>query len=251
MSIRLFLASVLLLSIGCSKQKVIFSNNPDAPDYLHNRPVGASANEILSSSKYSSVVVEVQYMTGYAPDATAMNNLQSFLNSYVNKPGGITIITKQIDLSSSTVLTLDQVKSIEQSNRTAFTSGTQLALYILYTNGNYTDNNVLGLAYRNTSIVIFGKTVHDNSGGLGQVNRTKLEATVGEHEMGHLLGLVNLGSPMQANHQDGAHPNHCNNSNCLMYYASNTKDVLGFLLTGNIPSLDANCVADLHANGGK
>ena len=100
-------------------------------------------------------------------------------------------------------------------------------------------------------MVIFGKTVHDNSGNLGQVNRTKLEATVNEHVMGHLLGLVNLGSPMQTNHQDAAHPNHCNNSNCLMYYASNTRDALGFLLTGNIPSLDANCVADLHANGGK
>jgi len=251
MNIRLIPAFIILLSIGCSKQKVVFSNNPGAPDYLHNRPVGASANEILSSSKYSSVVVEVQYMTGYAPDATAMNYLQGFINSYANKPGGITVVTKQIDASSSATLNLDQVRNIEEANRTAFTSTSQIALYILYTNGNYSDNNVIGLAYRNTSIVIFGKTVHDNSGGLGQVNRVKLEATVGEHEMGHLLGLVNLGSPMQASHQDAAHPNHCTNSNCLMYYSSNTKDALGFLLAGNIPTLDANCAADLHANGGK
>src|SRR5437762_14307956 len=108
MNIRLFLASILLLTISCSKQKVIFSNNPNAPDYLHNRPVGASANEILSSAKYSSIVVEVQYMTGYAPDATAMNYLQGFLNSYSDNRGGITIVNKQIDPDCSTSSLFDQ-----------------------------------------------------------------------------------------------------------------------------------------------
>ena len=69
--------------------------------------------------------------------------------------------------------------------------------------------------------------------------------------MGHILGLVDIGSPMQTNHKDAAHGNHCNNTNCLMYYASETTDVLGFLITGNVPVLDANCRADLTANGGK
>jgi hypothetical protein len=251
MNIRLILASILFISIGCSKQKIVFSNNPDAPDYLHNRVVGASANEILSPTKYTSLLVEVQYMSGYAPDANAMTTIQNFLNNYINKPGGISIVTKQLNLSTSATFNLDQVKNIEETNRTGFTSGSQIAIYILYAGGNYTDNNVIGLAYRNTSIVIFGKTVHDNSGGIGQVSRSKLEATVAEHELGHLLGLVNLGSPMQTNHQDGTHPNHCSNNNCLMYYASNTRDVLGFLQLGNIPSLDATCAADLRANGGK
>jgi len=36
-----------------------------------------------------------------------------------------------------------------------------------------------------------------------------------------------------------------------MYYAAETTDVLGVLITGTIPPLDANCQADLHANGGK
>ena len=43
----------------------------------------------------------------------------------------------------------------------------------------------------------------------------------------------------------------CNNTNCLMYYTSETSDILGFLITGNIPSFDGNCRADLTANGGK
>jgi hypothetical protein len=245
------LATILTLFffIACKKETT-FSNNPDAND-LHNKAVGASANELLNAGTYKSLKIEVQYMTGYAPDASALNHLQNILNTYLNKPSGITIVTKEIAASSSTTLSIDQVKTIEEQNRTIFTTGDQLGVYVLYTNGNFTDNNVLGAAFRNTSLVIFGKTIHDNSGALGQTSRTKLEGTVLDHEFGHILGLVDIGSPMQTNHKDAGHGNHCSNTNCLMYYASDTKDILGFLLTGNIPSFDANCIADMHANGGK
>ena len=245
------LATILILSyFTACKKEATFSNNPDADD-LHNKAVGFSANQLLSSSTYKSLKIEIQYMTGYAPDAAALNHLQNVLNTYLNKPSGITVVTKEISAASSTTLSIDQVKTIEEQNRTVFTTGDQLGVYFLYTNGKFTDNTVLGAAYRNTSMVIFGKTIHDNSGALGQTSRTKLEATVLEHEFGHVLGLVDIGSPMQTNHKDAAHGNHCNNTNCLMYYASETTDILGFLLTGNIPSFDANCIADMHGNGGK
>jgi hypothetical protein len=250
MNTTLKLVLILSIFIGCSKKDSDYVNNPGASG-LHNKPVGASANELLSSSKYTSVKIEVQYMSGYQPDAGALNHLQTVLSALVNKPGGISIVTKEIPASSNTVLSVNDVILIEKNNRTAFTSGGQLALYVLYTNGNYSDNNVLGVAYKNTSVVLFGKKIQDNSGGIGQASRTKLVATVAEHELGHLLGLVDIGSPMQTNHKDAAHGNHCSNTSCLMYYASETSDILGFLVTGNIPSFDANCLADLHANGGQ
>jgi len=250
MKMKAFIAALLLFSITACKKDVTFTNNPNADD-LHNKPVGFSANQLLGAATYKSLKIEVQYMTGYAPDAAALNHLQATLSAYLNKPSGITIVTKEISASSSTILSIDQVRTIEEQNRTVFTTGDQLGVYFLYTNGNYTDNGVLGVAYRNTSMVLFGKKIHDNSGAIGQASRTKLEATVLEHEFGHILGLVDLGSTMQTNHKDSTHGNHCNNSNCLMYYAAETTDILGFLITGNIPSFDANCVADLHANGGK
>lgn len=247
------LATFLILSFftNCKKEATAtFTNNPDA-NYLHNRAAGASANELLSPTTYKSVKIEIQYMTGFAPDASAITHLQNVLNTYLSKPSGITVVTKEISPSSSTALTIDQVRTIEEQNRTVFTTRDQLGVYFLYTNGSFTDINVLGAAYRNTSMVIFGKTIHDNSGGFGQASRTKLEATVVEHEFGHILGLVDIGSAMVTAHKDAAHGNHCNNSNCLMYYSTDTKDVLGFLVTGNVPSYDANCIADLHGNGGK
>lgn len=250
MKTNALITAFLLVSFIACKKETTFSNNPDADD-LHNKSVGYSANQLLSAGTYKSLKIEIQYMTGYAPDATAMNHLQNVLSTYLNKPSGISIVTKEIPSASSTTLSVDQVKTIEEQNRTVFTTGEQIGVYFLYTNGNFTDNDVLGVAYRNTSMVLFGKKIHDNSGGLGQANRTKLEATVLEHEFGHILGLVDIGSPMQTNHKDAAHGNHCNNTNCLMYYASETTDILGFLITGNIPSFDTNCIADMHANGGK
>lgn len=245
----LFLFAGLLIA-GCNKTKDDYVNNPGASDF-HNRAVGASANELLSASKYSSLKIEIQYMTGYPPDAAAVTHLQNTLAALINKPSGITIVTKEIPASSKSALSINDIIDIEKNNRTAFTTGSELAVCILYSNGTYSDPNVLGVAYKNTSAAIFGKTIYDNSGGFGQTSRTKLEATVLEHELGHLLGLVDIGSPMQTNHKDAANGNHCNNTNCLMYYASETKDILGFLLTGNIPPFDTNCRADMQANGGK
>ena len=189
-------------------------------------------------------------MPGYEPDMNAYHHLWDKLNIYLNKLD-ISIISGEIPAASSTALSIDQVKAIEEQNRTVYNTDTLIGVYLLYTNGNFTDDKVLGAAYKNTSMVVFGKKIHDNSGGLGQANRTKLEATVLEHEFGHLLGLVDIGSPMQTNHKDAAHGNHCNNTNCLMYYAAETTDILGYLITGNIPPFDANCIADMKANGGK
>lgn len=244
------LSSILALSCSKSEDANGNSSNPNNQEAFHSRSVGASANEILSSAKYTSLRIEVQYMPGYQPDAAALTHFQNTLSGLVRKSSGIMLTSTEIPATPNLSLSVNDIITIEKANRTAYSSETQLAVYVLYTNGGYVQANTLGVAYRNTSVALFGKTIGDNSGGIGQTSRTKLVATVAEHELVHLMGLVNIGSPMQTNHQDPAHGNHCNNNNCLMYYASETTEILGFLLTGNIPPLDANCKADLTANGG-
>ncbi|MEO6732166.1 MAG: hypothetical protein ABIN01_13195 [Ferruginibacter sp.] len=248
-NILFYIFFIAMSFTGCSKS----DSNTGLPSIVseNDKAVGASANDLLSSAKYTSLKIEIQYMPGFQPDATAVANLNSLLNTLANKPSGITIIQSQIASSGKTTMDLNDLATIEKNNRTAFTTSTQLGVYLLITDGSYISVNTLGLAYRNTSMCLLGKTIHDNSGAIGQASRTKLVTTVLEHEVAHLLGLVDIGSAMQTNHKDAAHGNHCNNNGCLMYYASETTDVLGFLITGNIPTLDANCRADLHANGGK
>ncbi len=244
----LILLIVLVTAFGCSKSD---STITGGSNYSHQKNPGTSAGDLLSAGRFESIKIEIQYMPGFQPDAAALNHLTGFLGSLLNKPGGIQLVQKEITAVANTTLTVQDIIAIEKQNRTVFTTGNQLALYFLYTNGIYSNNNVLGVAYYNTSICMFGKRIHDNSGGIGQASRTKVEATVLEHEFGHLLGLVNIGSPMLVNHHDGAHSGHCNNSNCLMYFEAQTTGMLGDLVAGPVPSLDANCLDDLKANGGK
>jgi hypothetical protein len=138
-------------------------------------------------------------MPGFAPDAASLNNLTAFFNVLVNKPSGISIVQSVIAASGKTVLSLNDAATIEKNNRTASTSGSQPGVYFLYTDSSYTEENVLGVAFRNTSMCIFGKTIHDNSGGTGQAGRIKLESTVLGHEAGHIPGLVDVGTAMQTN----------------------------------------------------
>ena len=241
--IALAILSLLFLT-QCSKEDLTPANN------LNNRSVGSSAKEFLSSANYQALNIEIVYMPGFAPDLNALNNLRDFLNTLINKPGGINITQRMIPASGKTMLTLAEIRALETTNRTVFSSGTSLGVFILYTDGTYSQPNTLGVAHKNTSIAVFGKTVHDNTGGVNQASLTKLETLILQHEYSHLLGLVDLGSPMQVNHKDPA-SNHCNNNACLMYYETLVSQMGGILISGPVPSLDANCKNDLKANGGK
>ncbi len=246
----LFVLCAAVLLYSCTKP----ATNTD-PTYLPNsysdQQLGASANDMLSAKTYTSISIQVQYMPGYELDPTTISNVTAYLNTLCNKPGGITISQSQIAGDGGDTLNQTQVEILEKQYRTAYTNGNTLSLYVIVTDGFDTSLNVLGFAYRNTSICLFGKDIFTNSNGAGQVNRVTLESGVLEHELGHIMGLVNLGTPMVVPHQDTAHGNHCNNKDCLMYYSIETHGAFGMMVSNNIPVLDSNCRNDLHANGGK
>ncbi|MFV8358041.1 membrane metalloprotease, partial [Flavobacterium sp. XS1P32] len=116
-----------------------------------------------------------------------------------------------------------------------------------------TDTSViLGTAYRNTSFVIYEQTVHGLSDSAFEPNRSLLETTVITHEFGHILGLTNLGTTLQSNHEDTEHPKHCIEKTCLMFWSAEIGGGIGNMVSsGSAPQLDAQCIADLRANGGK
>ena len=109
---HLLTALAILTFLSCQKTKEIIDSLD--PNSLHNRSVASSAREMLSAERYKSLKIEVQYMPGFAPDAAALNHLQNFLTGYLNKPGGISITTKEIVANNKTSLTADEVHSIEK-----------------------------------------------------------------------------------------------------------------------------------------
>lgn len=216
-----------------------------------------STADFLSQGKYTNLVIEINYVSGYAPTDESVNNLVAFLSARINKPNGISFTKKAISVSTSgSSYDLNQIKDIEYANRKMVTGGSTLTAYILYLDKEYTgtvssQSKVLGINYQSSSIVIFENTIAQFSGGLTQPSRVLLESTVSQHEFGHVLGLVDNGTAMQTNHIDAANGKHCNNANCLMYYAVETSDVIKNLLGSSPPPLDDNCLNDLRANGGK
>lgn len=239
---------------GCNQ--TVTNSNPNQNSHAANQQqVGQSAHDLLAADNFDKLVVELQYAGGFKPTQAAVDTLQAFLERRLNKPNGISIVLDAITAPGNTQYSLNDIVQIEDSNRQQYNQGKTIAVYYFFADGDYSGNTnnskVLGLSYRNTSIVIFENTIQSLSGGLGQPSTSILEATVMEHEFGHILGLVNNGTPMVVNHEDPNHKGHCNNSNCLMYYNVNTSDVISNLSGGSIPKLDQNCLNDLKNNGGK
>ena len=226
------------------------SSNSDSSANL-----GSAGGSYLAAAPYSSLLIEIQVMTGFGPAAGSISNLVSFMNAYLNKPGGVTYVVETIPALGQSSYSIDDANAIEAAHRQSFSNGTQAVAYFLFVDGPYSGNSgsssVLGVAHSASSIMMFEKSIQSLSGGLGQPSRVTLETTVMNHEFGHLLGLVNVGTPMQTAHQDTAHGAHCSQTSCLMYWQVDTSDFVANLLGGSVPTLDADCVADLRARGGK
>ena len=251
MKIMLFILMLLsLVHTGCIKTMAT-EEEKSIPTNYHDRNFGASARDLLSSETFTTLKVEIQYMEGFKPDLGAIVQLEKFLKKHLHKPGGITIVTKEIEVDAKERLTRDEVMQLEREHRQFYSYDDVLALYFLFTDGEYVNPKILGEAYRNTSAVIYGKAIQQNTGKVGKPNRTKLEATILLHEIGHLLGLVNKGSAARSEHVDERHASHCTNKECLMYWSNGLQDKFGHLVRGDIPNLDAACLEDLKKNGGK
>lgn len=242
--IRLLCISLLLIYIpGCKKDGIFSKDNKVSP------------HDFLSADNYEQLIIEIRYVSGYSLSSSTIDNLVSFLSQRLNKPLGISVEENSVPSPAKSSYTLDDIRDIEDTYRTMNANGKTITLYIFVADGDYAGNSggykTLGITYDNSSVVLFEKTIRDLSGGIGEPSTTTLETTVTNHEFGHILGLVNNGSDMQTNHEDAANAHHCNNQNCLMYYAVETSDVISSFIGNTIPELDANCINDLIANGGK
>lgn len=242
----LVLPLLLLGAFACQKEGNVITRT------YAKQPVGVSANHILSDAKFDQLIIEIQYMTGQEPTQGAVNALVSFIEGLVRKPAGVSVVKNVIPAQGKAEYSISEIASIEDENRTQYNDGSTLSVYFLFVDGDYEGSNgtTLGVAYRNTSMCIFHPNITDNTGGVLQPSQQLLETTVLEHEFGHIMGLVDLGSEMQTEHLDEAHGKHCDVQSCLMYYTVETTDVISNL-GNNPPALDAQCRADLTANGGK
>ena len=245
---------IFFLTLSCAKDDSL-GNDLNNSNYPLKQQVGYSANDILSNKKFTDIYIEVMYVEGFKPSAETLTNLKNFIGSKTYKTN-IVIEERLINITSKSIYSMEDVRSIEDANRNIFSIENQLAISALFLNGkssNDTDTTtILGTSYRNTSFVIFEETIKTTANNILGSSKIILESTVILHEFCHLLGLVNLGTNMVVNHEDPSHNAHCTIENCLMYYLiENGKNVHHWVKNEEIPQLDANCINDLKANGGK
>lgn len=229
---------LLLLYAGCG---------PGAVDT--DRPTGTQAKAMLSATPNASLVVEVDYVLGRRPSASALALLEKRLNERCNKPAGITVVVDDALPIAQGSYDLRDLKELENSYR----DYDKASLYVLYLDGTTPSPEVvLGWAYADTSIVVFSDVVARNADAWATV--AEVEAAVLVHELGHVLGLVNVGTPMIRWHEDMRHPGHDTETDCVMYYAIGSSQVRSFVLQLRGPpptQFGSYCVQDLRANGGR
>ncbi len=259
-----FLMAGILILAGCSKDSDNTGNPPGNIDRSANLlATGDSANDILSNDTYDRLLIEIGYVTGFRPSAEAMNNFQAFLQQLTFKQN-IEIQYLELPSPNKNELSLQEVADLEFDNRTAYNEDNTLAIYIYFADAaSDTDDPqegtvTLGAVYRNTSMVIYEETVRDLALKSSQITIEDVETATLNHEFGHLLGLVDLGSPPVNAHEDPNAEHHCNVNGCLMRaeieFGSGLLGMMNNrLLTGKaaVPGLDSECMADLQANGGR
>ena len=246
----------LLLIVGCSKDSTDPDNGTPRVDKSANlKALGASANELLSDAKFTSLRIEIVYVTGFKPTDAALNNLAQFLTQHTFKPDGLSITTRAVTSSNMAPFTIEEIAKIEAEQRSIYNAGDELAIFIYVADGSnekdVNDKVILGSAFRNTSVVLYGKTIEKIANNSNRVTKSDVETAVLNHEFGHLFGLVDVGSPMQVNHEDPNSEAHCNVSGCLMTANIEFGGSIIDMVETNIPELDDLCINDLVANGGR
>jgi hypothetical protein len=219
--------------------------------------VGSKARDFVSAEKYTKLVVEVDWMEeggkSYQPSALVLQALSTRLNERLSKPGGITVQLGNAIPATRQSYGPSELSDAEATHRSARSSGDTAAIWIVFATHSSSDSpsgKVVGIAYAGSSCAIFAASIEEMSTIF--VTAESIERIAIVHEVGHLMGLVNGGTPMVVPHEDTDHPRHSTNPNSVMYWQVEGGGVVSLIQSGGAPdNFDANDIADLKAIGGK
>ena len=171
----------------------------------------------LTNDDYDELLIEYDYVQNFAPNYTAINKFDSILREYTDK--------EEITHQMGDVISYQDTKPVynegyltylEDRYRQEETRDNTLVIYVLYLNGEWEKEGVLGLSYRGTNIVIFKEMIMTSAARSTNLDYSSIETSVLIHEWGHLIGLVGRG--YDSEHEDHEYPHHCNQEagRCVM-----------------------------------
>jgi hypothetical protein len=238
-TVVLFVTFLLGLSLVLSVVIGWFGLNPKTAEHLS--PVGSESHELLNAWPDGNLVVEVDYQTGWAPPPSAIALLWERINETCQK--STVTFQEQSFSTSQTAYTDGDLWALETSVRQHWPTPGTMSLYYEFVGGSYAEaSNVIGLAFRGSSIAVFPSVIQSSVGAFG--NYDAYVATVMIHEFGHELGLVGIIGA--APNEDPAHPGHSTDPNDVMYWEVDSTGVIGLFGGGAPPNqFDVSDLSDL------
>jgi hypothetical protein len=191
------------------------------------------------------MVIEVDAVSGREPQGTTLNHLLGSLRQVLDKPGGIGPRPTETFPGTKPKYTVEDLVALESAHRQTHTSGGEASLYILFLNGSFEREEVIGASYSASAYAIFVDTIRSVAEGNPFMSAADVERAVVLHEAGHLLRLVNIGYRSPRDHEDPDHEHHSSNPQSVMFHAVESS-LIGSVFSGPPPdTFDADDKADL------
>ena len=207
--------------------------------------VGSLNHQYLQASPFSKLILEIDYANSTPPDQNAVDTFVSTIKQYVNKPGDIIQAGNNSFTSQKETYTSSDLLDLAQKHRTNYSAGDTVTLYILFINGSFAQNgNALGVALNSSMFVIFKDKINQATTAL--VFASEIEQAVLNHELGHLLGLVNINYKSGLDHEDANNLYHSNNKESVMFWAVEDISVANLLRGGPPYQFDSADKYDLE-----
>jgi hypothetical protein len=223
----------------------------------------ATALKIIRAEPCTEWVIEIDHVSGYAPDGTALQLLQQRMESVVQK-NSISIIMDETNIPGDTSWTDAELRALAENTKGYSTSGKAVATHVLYLNGVYeAENNVVGVAFGSQFLAIFQERIEDaTSSLLVGTTASEFEQSTLVHEFGHIIGLVNDDIPMQTAHEAATcdtgnevrpDQHHSDNPESVMFCAVENAAALTSFFGDSAPPNDFDRAdrADICAAGGR
>lgn len=239
------------------------STNDVEENSTQTNGVSPRVADLVSSEEYDRLVIEVDVVSGQQLRGGVAERLTQGLVDVVDKPGGIEVVFDEVVGVTAPAggWTFIQLQELVGQYANLEVAADTITAYTLLVDGHYADSagNVLGIAWANRYTVLFLDSIEDACRGMGLLPLLEdqlcenAQLTVWRHEMGHVLGLVNIGAPIQSDHEDVDRRAHCTNEQCVMYWAFRNASMMDRLsdrlLDGDssAPDFDESCLQDLEA----